>query len=115
MDIDAASESLLAERARVERDLENLRAPGGGHGGDTADRLDVGQDDAVTTYADELDEGMIEELEASLEEIDEALARVREGTYGICVGCGAAIPESRLAALPATARCIDCQRREEHR
>jgi len=115
MDIDAATEALHAERERLQRDLDNLRAPGSGHGGDTSERLDIGQDDAVTTYADELDDGMIEEIEASFEEIDEALKRVGEGTYGTCVSCGSAIPEARLAALPATARCIDCQRREEHR
>lgn len=27
-----------------------------------------------------------------------------------CVDCGAAIPGDRLAAVPATVRCVECQR-----
>ena len=52
-------------------------------------------------------------LEDQIREIDEALARVASGTYGICVDCGARIPDERLAARPQAARCIACQRRAE--
>lgn len=37
-----------------------------------------------------------------------ALARIRAGTYGVCLGCGEPIPYSRLAAIPETQSCIDC-------
>jgi DnaK suppressor protein len=42
-------------------------------------------------------------LRAALEAID-------AGTYGICVDCGAEIPEGRLRALPDAVRCVPCQR-----
>ena len=115
MDAETARDALHAERARLEADLDRLRAgiPDGGR--DSADRLGAGADDPVETYADELDEGMEEDLRASLDEVDEALARVGAGTYGICVDCGAEIPANRLAALPASARCTECQRKAEHR
>lgn len=37
-----------------------------------------------------------------------ALARVRAGTYGMCLGCREPIPFARLAAIPETQTCIDC-------
>jgi DnaK suppressor protein len=39
-----------------------------------------------------------------------ALAAIEAGTYGICVDCGAEIPEGRLRALPDAVRCVPCQR-----
>jgi RNA polymerase-binding transcription factor DksA len=43
-----------------------------------------------------------------LAELDGAVARVEEGSYGICTRCGAAIGADRLVALPSTATCISC-------
>ena len=40
--------------------------------------------------------------------LDEALARLEEGTYGVCLRCGRDIGAERLAALPATRRCVAC-------
>ena len=39
-----------------------------------------------------------------------ALAAIDAGTYGICVDCGAEIPEGRLRVLPDSVRCVPCQR-----
>lgn len=38
----------------------------------------------------------------------DALNRLREGTYGVCEDCRAAIPFDRLSAIPETRACIDC-------
>jgi RNA polymerase-binding protein DksA len=43
-----------------------------------------------------------------LSRIDAALARLDDGTYGKCRGCGEAIGEERLRALPFADRCVDC-------
>ena len=40
--------------------------------------------------------------------IDEALARVDEGTFGLCLNCGEEIQPQRLSAIPYTRYCIDC-------
>lgn len=45
--------------------------------------------------------------EAVLDDVDRALARLDQGTYGICEVCGAAIDHERLAARPTTRRCGD--------
>jgi len=41
-------------------------------------------------------------------EVDAALARVAAGTYGVCVVCGADIPEGRLEARPFATMCVVC-------
>jgi DnaK suppressor protein len=38
-----------------------------------------------------------------------ALRRIQEGTYGICLHCEEEISPKRLAAVPWTAYCIQCQ------
>lgn len=38
-----------------------------------------------------------------------ALDAIDAGTYGICVDCGAEIPEGRLRVLPDSVRCVPCQ------
>jgi len=43
-----------------------------------------------------------------IQQIKEALKRIAEGTYGVCVQCGADIDRKRLKALPNATRCISC-------
>lgn len=48
-----------------------------------------------------------------LRDIDAALARIEEGTYGICIRCEESIGKRRLDALPWTALCLVCQQEIE--
>jgi RNA polymerase-binding protein DksA len=41
-------------------------------------------------------------------QIQGALTRIAQGTYGVCVQCGADIDPKRLEALPIATRCISC-------
>jgi DnaK suppressor protein len=43
----------------------------------------------------------------------DALRRLDDGTYGTCVDCGGAVPESRLEAKPEAARCVTCQAKRD--
>jgi RNA polymerase-binding transcription factor DksA len=45
----------------------------------------------------------------SLEDISSALSRMREGTYGDCVGCGNEIDVRRLEVVPWAKFCVLCQ------
>lgn len=45
--------------------------------------------------------------------IDDALARIEEGTYGVCESCESDVAEGRLEALPFTRLCINCQAERE--
>lgn len=68
---------------------------------------------------DVADEKMIETLGSQelmhMKAIDAALARIHEGTYGLCATCSKKIPEERLEALPSTTQCIECQKTNERR
>jgi DnaK suppressor protein len=50
---------------------------------------------------------------AELHEIDAAYERMAQGSYGLCIDCGADIAPARLAVQPAGARCLACQERFE--
>jgi len=48
-----------------------------------------------------------------LRRVNSALTRMDAGEYGICIDCGAEIPEARLAVNPFAERCVDCEERYE--
>ena len=48
------------------------------------------------------------QAEHDLAEIDAALARVEDGTYGVCERCARPIASERLEARPAARLCIAC-------
>lgn len=75
-------------------------------GGDAADfAFDSGSGELSSQLA---------ELEArELAQVERALERLKQGTYGICEGCGKRIPVARLNALPYSTFCIHCQRELE--
>ncbi len=48
-----------------------------------------------------------------LKKIDEAIARIDDGSYGVCEICGNSIGIKRLEARPVTTLCIDCKTTQE--
>jgi DnaK suppressor protein len=70
----------------------------------------VGADTASVTFERELGSGLEEGAQAALARIDRALARIEDGTYGICERCGKPIRRERLLARPSATLCIDDQR-----
>jgi len=48
-----------------------------------------------------------------LYEIDQALMRVKDGTFGVCDGCGKDVDPARLEAMPYARYCIKCSRQAE--
>ena len=42
-----------------------------------------------------------------------ALQRIEEGTYDICEDCGGEIGKTRLRAVPAATKCLECQKNSE--
>ncbi len=100
---------LLEERARLTGDLKEEKAE------ELEEARDAG-DNELSRYAtfdpgDNADSGVIlqdeerselqqENVEAILRDIDHALARIEEGSYGICEVTGKPIPVARLRAIP---------------
>jgi DnaK suppressor protein len=48
-----------------------------------------------------------------LKKVEQALDRIKEGTYGECLGCGEEIGAKRLEARPTAELCIICKEEEE--
>jgi len=55
---------------------------------------------------------VLADVQSELAEIDHALARIADGTYGVCARCGKRITVARLDARPTATLCIDCARLE---
>jgi DnaK suppressor protein len=94
-------------RSRLGGELEDLRnfktADSSGDSADAA--FDAGSEEIASQLA---------ELEArELSQIERALARMKQGTYGLCEGCQSKIPVARLNALPYSTTCVQCQREME--
>ncbi len=52
--------------------------------------------------------GTAEKLDAMRSDVVRALAKLDEGTYGMCDRCGRLIPEERLEARPWSVLCVGC-------
>ena len=48
-----------------------------------------------------------------LKKIDHALAKIEEGSFGVCEECGEPIAMKRLEARPETTLCIRCKEDQE--
>ena len=71
--------------------------------------------DGTTEAVSRLTEiGVGASLEARLARTDRALAKVDDGTYGICDACGEPIPAARLQAMPDSVQCLACAAAERH-
>ena len=89
-------------RARV---AELAKKPELGEAQGFGKRIGDGTVEAISRLTDI---GVGRSLEESLERTERALAKLDDGTYGICDRCGALIPEERLEARPWTSLCIAC-------
>lgn len=99
--------SLLARRDHLRKKLtEELSSLHSNGAGDSADV-------AFETGSDEMASQLAEFDARELTQIERALARLKQGTYGLCESCQKKIPVGRLNALPYTTLCIECQREME--
>ncbi|HIW35693.1 MAG TPA: TraR/DksA family transcriptional regulator [Candidatus Treponema faecavium] len=75
--------------------------------------------DSIDEAADAIDRKMLDAMSAKdmnkLNLIDNALARIKQGTYGLCMKCGKMIPEQRLRAIPYAVLCIACKSADERK
>ena len=66
---------------------------------------------ATEREGDEVLERLGQSGEAEIARIRAALGRIRDGSYGICAGCGEQISAERLDVLPETPLCRHCAAR----
>jgi DnaK suppressor protein len=103
-------EKLLEMRAQllrnVQSDLHEGREQTKDEGMDTYDIASDARDREISLILNDRDR------DKALA-IDDALARIDEGSYGVCDSCESDIAEARLEALPFTRLCVSCQAERE--
>ncbi len=104
-----AGETLRHDR---ERSLHPLRALGATETGELRSDVDFGDGfaDAAAATAERTETiGLADSVHAMLVNVDAALARWKEGKYGICVNCGKKIGAARLEFRPESVYCVACK------
>ena len=103
--------------AAVRRRLEEQRAEVGERVAKLAERPELGSaqgfgkrigDGTVEAISRLTDIGVGSSLETRLARTERALAKLDEGTYGMCDACGDAIAPARLQAMPDSVLCLAC-------
>lgn len=117
IDLDRFRARLLDERQRVLDAIENIHTENPGSLSDETEELTFQDnhlgDVATATFDREMASTLEENSTHVLTEIEAALARIEDGTYGLCTKCGQPIGEERLEALPWATLCIDDKRKQE--
>ena len=101
-------ETLQAERLRLLQEIADAepQAPG---------QMTYGSQAAMASevVAQQRDIALRERSTRQLEAVDAAIARLEDGSFGVCRRCGRPIADERLEARPWAALCIECQRLED--
>lgn len=71
--------------------------------------VNTNESDGVPSGSAERENALTMVLDQRLADIEAALARLDDGTYGVCTDCGNQIPPRRLEALPLAVLCVNCQ------
>ncbi len=108
IDLTAVEHELRARRQELRGRLTELaRRPERGADLNFGKRIGDGTTEAVSRLTDV---GVGESLEVSAERIDRAIAKLVEGTYGMCDRCKRPIAPARVTAAPESVLCIECAR-----
>ncbi len=108
LDLEQVERALRARRTELSERLEVLaRAPERGADLNFGKRIGDGTTEAVSRLTDV---GVGHSLETSMQRIDRAIAKLADGTYGLCDSCGHPIAPARLRAAPESVLCIECAR-----
>jgi DnaK suppressor protein len=109
LDLEAIRSALLERRAVLGARLADLSKPA-----ERTAELSFGKrigDGTIEAGCRLTEIGVGANLEASEQRVERALAKLEEGTYGICDACGQPIAPRRLEALPESVLCVSCAAR----
>lgn len=106
-ELQAEHERLEAELAATESDIAELVSDSGDGAGD--DVADAGS----KTFEREQEMSIADNARDLMDQIEKALAKIDDGSYGICESCGGPIVKARMRAFPRATLCIKCKEREE--
>ena len=105
LDLAAIEASLRARLAELRgREAELKRPPERGAGIGFGKRIGDGTTEAIGRITDV---GVADSLDAIEGRIVRALAKIEEGSYGVCDRCGEPIPAGRLGVAPESVFCVE--------
>jgi DnaK suppressor protein len=114
LDVEKYKKILTEERDRLATDLKRIEDRAAGR--DRLHSVQAGQDfdepggDAATETVERAQSMAVgASLREQLDEVNAALAKIEEGTYGICDSCGKQITKKRLSVLPWATLCKECR------
>lgn len=98
---------LQAQRRRLLDEMHEIMTPAAAKTGINAPVAE----NALPHAMDAMDSAMMTVIRNSqkLQEIEVALARISDGSYGVCIYCGGGIDRARLKFQPTTRYCLPCQ------
>jgi DnaK suppressor protein len=106
LDLGAIREELQARRDHARERLATLSArPERGSAVSFGKRIGDGTSEAVSRLTDI---GVGTSLERGLARTERALAKLDDGSYGMCDACGDPIAAGRLKAMPDGVLCLEC-------
>jgi DnaK suppressor protein len=106
LDLDAIRAELEDRRDRIRERLAVLaKRPELGTAQGFGKRIGDGTTEAVSRLTDI---GVGDSLERVLARTERAVAKLDDGSYGICDSCGDPIPPGRMRALPDGVLCLKC-------
>jgi DnaK suppressor protein len=107
---------LEAEAAGLREDISTAESEIAARLGDAVgDAGDDSADAGAKTFQREHELALTQNARELLTQIERALARIEDGSYGVCESCGEAIGKARLQAFPRAVLCVSCKQREERR
>ena len=107
---------LEAEAAGLRDDISTAESEIAARLGDAVgDAGDDSADAGAKTFQREHELALTQNARELLAQIERALARIEDGSYGVCESCGEPIGKARLQAFPRAVLCVSCKQREERR
>lgn len=96
-------------KGELKRMIEGLEEDEEDRGEEERDSQFDSGDMSQSQFTREMDATVGERSEKRLAEVERALAKIEEGTYGICDDTGEEIPKGRLEAMPEAVVTVEAQ------
>jgi DnaK suppressor protein len=101
-------DKLTSARKEVEYIKDTLARRNEAGTDQTSSSAKVLEDGADTAEKESLNQLASRQLKF-IQQLDNAMARIKNGTYGVCIGTGKLIPKERLRAVPHTQHSIEAK------